>query len=185
MTAYAYTDDTQPHDGGAGATAAAQVIADAIGETAARASQGADAAEIARDTMNQIEESSQVLERRVEALTDASKRINTILTTIEAIASQTNLLALNATIEAARAGEAGRGFAVVAGEVKALAGQTAKATEDIAARIAALDNEVKEILDGVRGSGVSVARGKEAVDQMTKATQEVSQQLNHLRDKVR
>jgi methyl-accepting chemotaxis protein len=134
MTAYAYTDDSQPQDGGANAAAAARVIADAIGETAARASQGADAAQIARDTMNQIEESSQVLERRVEALTDASKRINAILTTIEAIASQTNLLALNATIEAARAGEAGRGFAVVAGEVKALAGQTAKATEDIAAR---------------------------------------------------
>tara|TARA_R110000868_G_scaffold68551_2_gene202613 strand:- start:3114 stop:3671 length:558 start_codon:yes stop_codon:yes gene_type:complete len=185
MTAYAYTDDNHNQDGGATAAAAAQAIAEAIGETAARASQGADAAQIARDTMNQIEESSQVLERRVEALTDASKRINAILTTIEAIASQTNLLALNATIEAARAGEAGRGFAVVAGEVKALAGQTAKATEDIAARISALDNEVKEILDGVRGSGVSVARGKEAVDQMTRATQEVSHQLNSLRDKVR
>ena len=182
MNAYAYTDDTdtaQPE-----ATGDARAIAEAIGETAVRASQGADAAEIARDTMNQIEESSQVLERRVEALTDASKRINTILTTIEAIASQTNLLALNATIEAARAGEAGRGFAVVAGEVKALAGQTAKATEDIAARISALDNEVKEILDGVRGSGVSVARGKEAVDQMTCATQEVSHQLNRIRDQV-
>ncbi|WP_417494253.1 methyl-accepting chemotaxis protein [Maricaulis sp.] len=183
MNAYAYTDDTHtPHADAAGD---ARAIAEAIGETAARASQGADAAEIARDTMNQIEESSQVLERRVEALTDASKRINAILTTIEAIASQTNLLALNATIEAARAGEAGRGFAVVAGEVKALAGQTAKATEDIAARISALDNEVKEILDGVRGSGVSVARGKEAVDQMTRATQEVSHQLNSIRDQVR
>ncbi|WP_417468590.1 methyl-accepting chemotaxis protein [Maricaulis sp.] len=182
MNAYAYTDDTQTQP--AEATGDARAIAEAIGETAARASQGADAAEIARDTMNQIEESSQVLERRVEALTDASKRINAILTTIEAIASQTNLLALNATIEAARAGEAGRGFAVVAGEVKALAGQTAKATEDIAARISALDNEVKEILDGVRGSGVSVARGKEAVDQMTRATQEVSHQLNRIRDQV-
>lgn len=185
MNAYAYTDDTQSNESGGNSAAAAQAIAEAIGETAARASQGADAADIARETMNQIEESSQVLERRVEALTDASKRINAILTTIEAIASQTNLLALNATIEAARAGEAGRGFAVVAGEVKALAGQTAKATEDIAARISALDNEVKEILDGVRGSGVSVARGKEAVEQMTMATQEVSQQLNRLRDKVR
>ena len=182
MNAYAYTDDTAAQSA---ATTDAHVIAEAVGESAARASQGAEAAQVARDAMNQVEESSQVLERRVEALTDASQRINAILSTIEAIASQTNLLALNATIEAARAGEAGRGFAVVAGEVKALAGQTAKATEDIASRISALDNEVKEILDGVRGSGQSVARGKVAVDQMTQATQEVAHQLNTLRDQVR
>jgi methyl-accepting chemotaxis protein len=167
MNAYAYTDDASAHEG---ATTDANAIAEAVGESAARASQGAEAAQVARDAMNQV---------------DASQRINAILSTIEAIASQTNLLALNATIEAARAGDAGRGFAVVAGEVKALAGQTAKATEDIASRISALDNEVKEILDGVRGSGQSVARGKEAVDQMTQATQEVASQLNTLRDQVR
>ncbi|MBR9826520.1 MAG: hypothetical protein GYB36_12060 [Alphaproteobacteria bacterium] len=178
MNAYAYDDNASTGE------TDMHAIAHAVGETAARASQGAEAAQVAFDAMNQVEESSQVLERRVEALTDASQRINAILSTIEAIASQTNLLALNATIEAARAGEAGRGFAVVAGEVKALAGQTAKATEDIASRISALDNEVKEILDGVRGSGVSVARGKEAVDQMTAATQEVATQLNDLRTQV-
>ena len=183
MNAHAYSDDAmiQPADTGTGQSHA---VAEAVGETAARASQGAEAAQVARDAMNQVEESSQVLERRVEALTDASQRINAILSTIEAIASQTNLLALNATIEAARAGEAGRGFAVVAGEVKALAGQTAKATEDIASRIAALDAEVKEILDGVRGSGESVARGKEAVDQMTQATQDIAHQLNTLRETI-
>ena len=183
MNAYAYSDDAMTHPAGA-SDSNSRAVAEEVGETAARASQGAEAAQIARDAMNQVEESSQVLERRVEALTDASQRINAILSTIEAIASQTNLLALNATIEAARAGEAGRGFAVVAGEVKALAGQTAKATEDIASRIAALDTEVKEILDGVRGSGQSVARGKAAVDQMTQATQEVAQQLNTLRQTI-
>ena len=183
MNAYASSDDAMTHPAGA-SDSNSRAVAEAVGETAARASQGAEAAQIARDAMNQVEESSQVLERRVEALTDASQRINAILSTIEAIASQTNLLALNATIEAARAGEAGRGFAVVAGEVKALAGQTAKATEDIASRIAALDTEVKEILDGVRGSGQSVARGKVAVDQMTQATQEVAQQLNTLRQTI-
>ena len=69
---------------------------------------------------------------------EAARRIGDVVRLITDIAEQTNLLALNATIEAARAGDAGRGFAVVAGEVKALAGQTAKATEDIATQIAGM-----------------------------------------------
>ncbi|MDG1418422.1 MAG: methyl-accepting chemotaxis protein [Maricaulis sp.] len=183
MNAHAYSDETTEYVESSGANM--REIADAVGETAARASQGADAAHVAREAMDQVEETSRVLERRVEALTEASQRINSILTSIEAIASQTNLLALNATIEAARAGEAGRGFAVVAGEVKTLAGQTAQATEDIAARINTLDTEVKEILDGVRGSGTAIARGREAVDMMTQATEQVATHLNDLQTRVR
>jgi methyl-accepting chemotaxis protein len=75
---------------------------------------------------------------------------------ITGIAGQTNLLALNATIEAARAGEAGKGFAVVAGEVKALASQTAKATETIASQIAAIQGETRHAVDAMRTIGATI-----------------------------
>ncbi len=84
---------------------------------------------------------ARVANERVARLADTCQRIGDVLTLIRSVADKTNLLALNATIEAARAGEAGRGFAVVAGEVKELAGQTAKATETIAAQIEALRSE--------------------------------------------
>ncbi|PKP90558.1 MAG: chemotaxis protein, partial [Alphaproteobacteria bacterium HGW-Alphaproteobacteria-16] len=77
-------------------------------------------------------------------LSEHAKSIESILGLIRSIAGQTNLLALNATIEAARAGDAGRGFAVVAQEVKSLANQTARATDDIAAKIAAIQSATKD-----------------------------------------
>jgi methyl-accepting chemotaxis protein len=91
----------------------------------------------------------------VQELHSTASEIGEVVRMIEEIASQTNLLALNATIEAARAGEAGRGFGVVAGEVKSLAGQTAKATADIAARVAAIQSatdQAVEAIQGVRGT---------------------------------
>jgi methyl-accepting chemotaxis protein len=100
----------------------------------------ARAADIARDT-----------DADVTALAQAAERIGAVVDLIRDIAGQTNLLALNATIEAARAGEAGRGFAVVASEVKTLAGQTARATEEISTQIDGIQRSTSKAVDAIRG----------------------------------
>ncbi|HZB90792.1 MAG TPA: HAMP domain-containing methyl-accepting chemotaxis protein [Stellaceae bacterium] len=91
------------------------------------------------------------------ALSDAAQKIGEVVSLIQDIASQTNLLALNATIEAARAGEAGKGFAVVASEVKSLATQTAKATEDIAGQINAIQTSTKDAVEAIKSIGGIIA----------------------------
>ena len=85
----------------------------------------------------------------VDALSESVSKIGEVVNLIRAIADQTNLLALNATIEAARAGEAGRGFSIVASEVKSLASQTAKATEEIAAQIAAIQLSMQKSVQAI------------------------------------
>ena len=117
----------------------------------------------------------------IESLAAATQRIDGVLNLIQAIAGQTNLLALNATIEAARAGEAGRGFAVVAHEVKALAGQTAKATSEIGQNISMIQTSTRNAVDAVREIGVAVREINEvtsniagAVNQQDAATREIS-----------
>ena len=117
----------------------------------------------------------------IESLAAATQRIDGVLTLIQAIAEQTNLLALNATIEAARAGEAGRGFAVVAHEVKALAGQTAKATAEIGQNVSMIQTSTRNAVDAVREIGNAVRDINEvtsniagAVGQQGAATREIS-----------
>jgi methyl-accepting chemotaxis protein len=117
----------------------------------------------------------------IKALDEAAKRIGDVVKLITAIAEQTNLLALNATIEAARAGEAGRGFAVVASEVKALAGQTAKATEEISAQIAGMQQATVRSVDAIgtiqrtiREVGDITATIAAAVTEQGAATREIA-----------
>ena len=100
---------------------------------------------------------------QIAGLTAAAEKIGEVVKLIQNIAGQTNLLALNATIEAARAGEAGKGFAVVASEVKNLASQTAKATEEIASHVGAIQNETQRSVTAIQ----SVAAIIEQINQIT------------------
>jgi methyl-accepting chemotaxis protein len=137
-----------------------------------------------RHSADAVEQTGQRTEKsitEIESLAAATQRIDGVLTLIQAIAEQTNLLALNATIEAARAGDAGRGFAVVAHEVKALAGQTAKATEEIGQNVGLIQSSTKNAVDAVREIGGAVREINDitsniasAVGQQDAATREIS-----------
>jgi methyl-accepting chemotaxis protein len=169
----------------AGATEQASSNVFAVASAAEQLS--ASVAEIGR----QVRQSASVVEQaglrteksvtEIENLAAATQRIDGVLNLIQAIAEQTNLLALNATIEAARAGEAGRGFAVVAHEVKALAGQTAKATAEIGQNVSLIQVSTRNAVDAVREIGNAVRDINDvtsniagAVDQQDAATREIS-----------
>ena len=135
---------------------------------------------IAGEAVNQAE----VTDVRINELSKAALRIGDVVNLITSIAEQTNLLALNATIEAARAGESGRGFAVVAQEVKALAAQTASATNEISTQIAGMQVATQESVLAIKQIGITISRISEiaatiatSVNQQGDATQEIARNV--------
>jgi methyl-accepting chemotaxis protein len=158
-----------------------QTVASAAQELSASINEIGRQIHMTRDIAQQTRSISTQTEARVAALSDSVEAIGSIIEIINSIAEQTNLLALNATIEAARAGEAGRGFTVVASEVKALASQTTKATEDIRKNIEAVRNAthaavdaVREISKSINGLDESAGTIAAAVEEQNAATSEIS-----------
>lgn len=157
--------------------AAAEELSSSVGEISR---QVARSSEIASKAVGDAERTNAT----VGALSTGAEKIGEVVKLIHSIAAQTNLLALNATIEAARAGESGRGFAVVASEVKALANQTAKATEEISAQVAAMQASTSEAVTSIGGITETIAQMSEitvsistAIDQQGDATREIARNI--------
>jgi methyl-accepting chemotaxis protein len=160
--------------------AATEELASSVAEISRQVTHSSDVADAAVGKAAKTNE-------MVSGLAAAGEKIGDVLRLISAIASQTNLLALNATIEAARAGEAGRGFAVVASEVKELASQTAKATDEIAGQVAAIQASTGECVSAIGGisdtireiSGIATTIAS-AVEQQGAATREIAHSVQQV-----
>jgi methyl-accepting chemotaxis protein len=157
--------------------AAAEELSSSISEITRQVAQSA---QIAGKAVSDAERTNQ----QVQGLAEAAQKIGEVVSLITDIASQTNLLALNATIEAARAGEAGKGFAVVASEVKNLANETAKATDEITGQITGIQQATKEAVTAIQSIGQTIGQINEiattiasAVEEQGAATSEIARNV--------
>jgi methyl-accepting chemotaxis protein len=181
-----------------------QQLANSVTASSGLASTNVQSVALATDEMTasiheisrQVEDSSRIAEDAVQQanradasiteLSQAAARIGDVVKLITAIAEQTNLLALNATIEAARAGEAGRGFAVVAQEVKALAAQTAKATDEIGTQISGMQTATQQSVTAMKEIGGTITRISgissaiaAAIEEQSAAVKDIAQNIQH------
>jgi methyl-accepting chemotaxis protein len=157
--------------------AAAEELSSSVNEISRQVTRST---EVASKAVNDAERTNAT----VQALSSGAEKIGEVVKLIHSIAAQTNLLALNATIEAARAGESGRGFAVVASEVKALANQTAKATEEISAQVAAMQTSTSDAVAAIAGITRTIAEMSEitvgistSIEQQGEATREIARNI--------
>jgi len=175
-------------------SAAADMTSSGVQAVAAAAEQlAASIAEITRQVAESSATAARVVEeaRRtqsvVAALDEGSQRIGEVIGLISSVAAQTNLLALNATIEAARAGDAGRGFAVVAGEVKSLATETSRATQDIGLQVSRMQSAVQEAISAIGQISATIdsstrisAAIASAVEEQTQVIAEIAGQAQQM-----
>jgi methyl-accepting chemotaxis protein len=166
------------------ASANVQMVASSAEELSGSIAEiGRQVVESTRVTGQAVDESAGA-DAVMQGLAATAQKIGDVVKLINAIAAQTNLLALNATIEAARAGDAGKGFAVVASEVKSLAGQTAKATEEISVQVDAIQDATNGAARAIQGISVTISRVSEiamtiasAVDEQGAATKEIARNV--------
>ncbi len=167
------------------ASANAQAVASATEEMSMSITEISRRVAEAAAASRQASDEAALADRTIEDLVEAANKIGEVVNLIKLIASQTNLLALNATIEAARAGDAGKGFAVVAGEVKALANQTAKATDEITAQISAVQERTRQAVGIIKSIGVVIEQVNQtsseiaiSAQQQSAATREIAINVN-------